>query len=95
MDDAAKKKKTTAKGKIDEETCEMYRAAYETCFDQWYSNIFLKGKSGGVVGCTEEYTLYAHCIRQDLDKDGQLMEKITDVMDPSHRQRFESKPKDD
>lgn len=71
-----------------ESECEVYRAAYEQCFDNWYTQVFLQGKSQGKVGCQSEYKMYAVCTKNDLEKEGDLKHSIAKVMDPVHQERF-------
>lgn len=47
--------------KAEELSCWRKKAAYEKCFDTWYTEVFLQQKSHGKVGCQNEYEAYTRC----------------------------------
>lgn len=51
----------------EEPGCWRKKAAYEQCFDKWYTDVFLQQKAHGKVGCQKEYEAYTRCymVRHD------------------------------
>lgn len=45
----------------EEPGCWRKKAAYEQCFDKWYTEVFLQQKAHGKVGCQKEYEAYTRC----------------------------------
>ncbi|GMF17069.1 unnamed protein product [Phytophthora lilii] len=45
----------------EEPGCWQKKAAYEQCFDKWYTEVFLQQKAHGKVGCQKEYEAYTRC----------------------------------
>ncbi|KAK1944164.1 hypothetical protein P3T76_004076 [Phytophthora citrophthora] len=45
----------------EEPGCWQKKAAYEQCFDKWYTEVFLQHKAHGKVGCQKEYEAYTRC----------------------------------
>ncbi|KAH7463917.1 uncharacterized protein KRP23_13109 [Phytophthora ramorum] len=74
----------------EEPGCWQKKAAYEQCFDKWYTEVFLQQKAQGKVGCQKEYDAYTRCYLGELDKNKSLVEGIKSVMQPEVKERFEA-----
>ncbi|KAG3062279.1 hypothetical protein PI124_g22698 [Phytophthora idaei] len=74
----------------EEPGCWQKKAAYEQCFDKWYTEVFLQQKAHGKVGCRKEYEAYTRCYLSELDKNKTLMDGIKSVMQPETKERFEA-----
>lgn len=57
--------------------CNASKTKYDNCFNEWYSEQFLKGKSV-TNPCVEEWTNYKECIDYQLVKNG-LWKNIEDA----------------
>ncbi|KAL7691642.1 putative mitochondrial distribution/morphology family 35/apoptosis [Plasmopara halstedii] len=71
-------------------SCWEKKAAYEKCFDKWFTKVFLQQKAHGVVGCQEEYAIYTHCYLNELKKNQTLIDGVKSVMRPEVKDRFEA-----
>lgn len=74
----------------EERDCWQKKAAYEQCFDKWYTEVFLQQKAHGIVGCQKEYDAYTHCYLGELEKNRTLMDGIKSIMRPEVKKRFEA-----
>ncbi|KAE9334837.1 hypothetical protein PR003_g13319 [Phytophthora rubi] len=74
----------------EEPGCWRKKAAYEQCFDKWYTEVFLQQKAHGKVGCQKEYEAYTRCYMAELDKSKSLVDGIKSVMRPEVKERFEA-----
>ncbi|CAH0488211.1 unnamed protein product [Peronospora farinosa] len=74
----------------EEPGCWQKKAAYEQCFDKWYTDVFLQQKAQGEIGCQKEYEAYKRCYMNELHKNKTLMESIKSVMQPEVKKRFET-----
>ncbi|CAI5719064.1 unnamed protein product [Peronospora effusa] len=74
----------------EEPGCWQKKAAYEQCFDKWYTDVFLQQKAQGEIGCQKEYEAYKRCYMNELYKNKTLMESIKSVMQPEVKKRFET-----
>jgi len=49
--------------------CTPLKQEYDACFNDWYSNKFLKGK-GALNECQEHFNRYQECIKKELSARG-------------------------
>uniref|UniRef100_A0A060TDU5 ARAD1D46838p n=1 Tax=Blastobotrys adeninivorans TaxID=409370 RepID=A0A060TDU5_BLAAD len=49
--------------------CTEAKRAYDNCFNEWYSEKFLKGKSVHNE-CEETWQIYQECVHKALEKQG-------------------------
>mmetsp|Transcript_22309 Transcript_22309/g.55995 ORF Transcript_22309/g.55995 Transcript_22309/m.55995 type:complete len:121 (+) Transcript_22309:69-431(+) len=68
------------------EACKPLHKTYETCFMQWYREVFLPGE-GSVreVGCQPEFEAYNQCIRLKLQAHGYPLEELEKNFHPENR----------
>ena len=61
-----------------EEECTPLKVRYDECFDSWFAQGFLKGKSNHDEACGKLFAAYSHCLKNAMEKKGLNMPELSE-----------------
>lgn len=61
-----------------EKECTPLKVRYDECFDSWFTQGFLKGRSDHEESCGKLFTSYTQCLKRAMEKKGLNMPELSE-----------------